>query len=75
MGRPSARPTHDLTSLIISSIERIAALCGVAPTLKEQHMWTGCVALVVALRKKQQPSSAGPPAPGQVIDTKATRIE
>src|ERR1700730_7583816 len=46
MGRPSARPTHDLTSLIISSIERIAALCGVAPTLKEQHMWTGCVARI-----------------------------
>jgi hypothetical protein len=37
--------------------------------------WTGCVALVVALRKKRQPSSEAPPAPGQVIDTKATRIE
>ena len=33
-----------LTSLIISSIERIAALCGVAPTLK--HMWTGWVAWI-----------------------------
>src|SRR5215471_16638476 len=30
---PSARSTRGLTSVIISSIERIAALCGVAPTL------------------------------------------
>jgi len=29
--------------------------------------WTGCVALVVALRKKQQ-SGGGPPLPGPVID-------
>jgi hypothetical protein len=28
--------------------------------------WTGCVALVVALRKKQQAGT--PPAPGSVID-------
>jgi hypothetical protein len=34
---PSARSTSGLTSLIISSIERIAALCGVAPTLKSTH--------------------------------------
>lgn len=27
--------------------------------------WTGCVAIVVALRKRQEPR---PPAPGQVID-------
>jgi hypothetical protein len=42
-GGPSVRSTRGLTSLIISSIERIAALCGVAPTLNEKHMWTGCV--------------------------------
>ena len=35
---PSARSTLGLTSLIISSIERIAALCGVAPTLNEKHI-------------------------------------
>jgi hypothetical protein len=29
--------------------------------------WTGCVALVVALRKRQQ-TSAPPPGPGPVID-------
>jgi len=29
--------------------------------------WTGCVALVVALRKRQQ-NAAPPPAPGPVID-------
>jgi hypothetical protein len=27
--------------------------------------WTGCVALIVALRRKQEPP---PPAPGRVID-------
>jgi hypothetical protein len=37
--------------------------------------WTGCVALVVALRKKQQPSAQAPPAQGQVIVCKATRVE
>jgi hypothetical protein len=26
--------------------ERIAALCGVAPTLNEKHMWTGWVARI-----------------------------
>src|SRR5713101_7430161 len=31
-------------------------------------MWTGCVALVVALRKKQQAPPPEPPAPGPVID-------
>ena len=30
--------------------------------------WTGCVALVVALRKRQQAVSQQPPAPGPVID-------
>jgi hypothetical protein len=30
--------------------------------------WTGCVALVVALRKRQQPVSAPPAASGPVID-------
>jgi hypothetical protein len=43
---PSACSTRGLTSLIISSIERIAALCGVAPTLNEKHTWTGWVARI-----------------------------
>jgi hypothetical protein len=30
--------------------------------------WTGCVALVVALRRRQQGAPPQPPAPGQVID-------
>jgi hypothetical protein len=30
--------------------------------------WTGCVALVVALRKKQEAAPRPPPAPGPVID-------
>ena len=30
--------------------------------------WTGCVAIVVALRKRQQAIAAPPPAPGPVID-------
>jgi hypothetical protein len=30
--------------------------------------WTGCVALVVALRKKQEAGHRPPPAPGPVID-------
>jgi len=30
--------------------------------------WTGCVALVVALRKRQQAISPEPPAPGPIID-------
>jgi hypothetical protein len=30
--------------------------------------WTGCVALVVALRKKQEAAPPQPPAPGPVID-------
>ena len=33
---PRARSTRGLTSPIISSIERIAALCGVEPTLNEK---------------------------------------
>jgi hypothetical protein len=37
--------------------------------------WTGCVALVVALRKRQQTVPAEPPAAAQVIDGKATRVE
>lgn len=35
--------------------------------------WTGCVALVVALRKRQQ--QAAPQEPGQVIDVEAKRVE
>jgi hypothetical protein len=30
--------------------------------------WTGCVALVVALRRRQQLALSQPPAPGPVID-------
>ena len=30
--------------------------------------WTGCVAMVVALRKRQQAARPTPPAPGPVID-------
>jgi hypothetical protein len=30
--------------------------------------WTGCVALVVALRKRQQAEMPPPPGPGPVID-------
>jgi len=30
--------------------------------------WTGCVALVVMLRKRQQINEPPPPGPGQVID-------
>jgi hypothetical protein len=37
--------------------------------------WTGCVALVVALRRRQQVSPNEPAAPGQVIDAKASRVE
>jgi hypothetical protein len=37
--------------------------------------WTGCVALVVAARKRQQAVPREPPAPGQVIDAKASRVE
>jgi len=35
--------------------------------------WTGCVALVVALRKRQQ--RVGPHQPGDVIDAEAKRVE
>ena len=37
--------------------------------------WTGCVALVVALRKRQQAVPEAPTAPGQVIDGKASKVE
>src|ERR1700682_5240965 len=30
--------------------------------------WTGCVAVVVALRKREQATSTRPPTPGSVID-------
>jgi hypothetical protein len=30
--------------------------------------WTGCVAIVVALRKRQQATISPPPAPGPIID-------
>jgi hypothetical protein len=37
--------------------------------------WTGCVALVVALRKRQAAVPEEPPPPGQVIDGKASKVE
>jgi hypothetical protein len=37
--------------------------------------WTGCVALVVAIRKRQRAVPKAPPAPGQVIDAKASKVE
>jgi hypothetical protein len=37
-----------LTSPIISSIERIAAACGVSPTLNEKHTCSGLVAWISA---------------------------
>jgi hypothetical protein len=37
--------------------------------------WTGCVALVVALRKRQRTIPEEPAEPGQVIDGKASRVE
>ena len=37
--------------------------------------WTGCVALVVALRKRQQTVPGAASAPGQVIDGKASKVE
>src|SRR5436190_21733121 len=45
---PSAFSTIGLTSPIISSIERIAAVCGVLPTLNEKHTCTGLVASISA---------------------------
>jgi hypothetical protein len=30
--------------------------------------WTGCVAIVVALRRREQSRMPPPPAPGSVID-------
>ena len=37
--------------------------------------WTGCVALVVALRKRQPRDQVPEAPPGSVIDTHATRVE
>jgi len=37
--------------------------------------WTGCVAMVVALRKRQGAVPQGPPPPGQVIDGHASKVE
>ena len=37
--------------------------------------WTGCVALVIALRKRQQAIPEPPPAAGTVIDGKASKVE
>ena len=37
--------------------------------------WTGCVALVVALRKRQPTAPDAPSAPGQVIDGKVSKVE
>src|SRR5207244_6765563 len=45
---PSAFSTLGLTSPIISSIERMAAVCGVLPTLNEKHTCTGLVARISA---------------------------
>ncbi len=38
------------------------------PVVDMLPTWTGCVALVVALRKKQQRIETPPPGPGPVID-------
>ena|SRR5712692_3364932 len=38
------------------------------PVVDVLPTWTGCVALVVALRKRQQIPPPTPPAPGPVID-------
>jgi hypothetical protein len=43
----------------------------VVPVADLLPIWTGCVALVVALRRRQQGSAqrtSGPPAPGPIID-------
>jgi hypothetical protein len=43
----------------------------VVPVADLLPVWTGCVALVVALRRRQQGSpqrTPGPPAPGPIID-------
>ena len=43
----------------------------VVPVADLLAVWTGCVALVVALRRRQQGSvqrTPGPPAPGPIID-------
>ena len=43
----------------------------VVPIADLLPVWTGCVALVVALRRRQQGSAQrtpGPPAPGPIID-------
>jgi hypothetical protein len=37
--------------------------------------WTGCVALVIRIRKRQGLMSAEPPDSAQVIDVKPTRVE
>jgi hypothetical protein len=37
------------------------------PVVDMLPTWTGCIAIVIALRRKQQRVS-GPPGPGQVID-------
>lgn len=38
------------------------------PIVEMLPTWTGCVAMVVALRKHQQATMAPPPAPGPFID-------
>ncbi len=37
--------------------------------------WTGCVAIVVLMRKKQQGPEPKPPGPGDVIDVEVEREE
>src|ERR1700730_13959573 len=48
--------------LLPTSVLELIPLADWLPT------WTGCVAVVVALRKRQQIASPWPPAPGPVID-------
>jgi hypothetical protein len=45
------------------------------PVVDVLPTWTGCVALVVALRKRQPTAPDAPSAPGQVIDGKASKVE
>jgi len=40
----------------------------VVPIADMLPLWTGCVALVVALRRRQQTPPPRPPAPGPIID-------
>ena len=48
--------------LLPTFVLEVVPLADLAPT------WTVCVAIVVALRRKQQNTTPGPPMPGPVID-------